>query len=112
MSSIEYIYLGNDNAIELILKEDGVAVDLSGVTRTTLSFDSTTIDSATVGFGAGLAFDVSEGSGKLVMRLGDLVDGLGAPLIPVGHYAAELVIYDSEHDDGIVWGKINIRVYS
>jgi hypothetical protein len=35
--SIETVYLGHDNSIELILKSDGVAVDLAAITDMTVS---------------------------------------------------------------------------
>lgn len=101
--TIETVYVGNDNSIDIILKEDGVAVDLSGTSRVTLELDSV-YDSAVVGWGDNEPFDVTEGSGKLIMRLG----GLG---IAAGNYPeAELVVYDPGNLNGIVWGKLKVIV--
>jgi len=100
--TIEYIHLTNDNAISLILKEDGSAVDLASTTRVTLELDSV-IDSDAAGFGAGLEFDVTTGSGILVIRLGQ-------ETIVAGNYQAELIIYDSAHPNGLVWCNVPIIV--
>lgn len=104
---MEYIHSGNDNIIELILKEDGVAVDLSAITRITLTCGATTLDSATTsptGLGSGNVFDTSEGSGKLILRLGD--SGLSDGRYP----QSKLILYDTSNTDGIVWGTIRLTV--
>ena len=90
----ETIYLGKNNAIDLILQADGVAVNLSSVTRMILrdvgclwEVDSTT--------SAG-AFDWSAGGGALSPRLGD-------ETIPPGTYNCWLIVFDPTNTDGIVW---------
>jgi len=114
----EFIYLTNDNTIDLALRSDGVVQDISLATRITLTFDTTVIDSDVVGLGEGEPFDntqtvsaeeaalhpeVSEGDSKLVLDLGQQE-------IPAGNYYAELVIYDATNTHGINWGKIPIKV--
>jgi len=100
----EIIHLGNDNAIIRNLTLNGSAADLSTVTRMTVKFGSTVIDSDTTGSGTGEEFDWSQGSGVLVLDFGGLS-------IPVGIYDAELVVYDSVNTDGIVWDvfKTDVR---
>jgi len=90
----ETVWNGHDNRVELELREDGVAKDLSGVTRVTLTVAGQMLDSDQ---DADL-FDWGGGGGRLVMDLG------GAGLAPGNRLAAKLVVYDAEHDDGIVWG--------
>ena len=90
----ETVYLGHDNAIDLKLKADGVAVDLSSVTRMILRDVGCLweVDSAT---SAG-AFDWSAGGGALSPRLGD-------ETIPPGTYNCWLIVFDPTNTDGIVW---------
>lgn len=96
----ETVHLGHDNAIDLLLTIDGVAVDISGTERVTIAFGDTTIDSDTSPY----AFDWSDGeSGKLYLKLGD-------ESIPIGSYNALIVIYDSISTDGVVWDDFKCRV--
>ena len=96
----EIVYNGHDNTIDLLLKADGVAEDLSSVTRMTLEVAGSTIDSDV----SGAAFDWATGvTGKLILALGD--EGLTA-----GSYRATLTVYDSTNTDGIVWGTFKVIV--
>jgi len=95
----EIVYLNRDNTIDMILKADGSAVDLSSVTKMELIIDETTISSLT----SPDAFDWSEGSGKLILALGD-------EDIDAGSYDAQLIVYDVDNPDGIMWSYINIVV--
>lgn len=88
----ELVYLSRDNINELTIAEDGEAVDFSGATRMVLSFD-----------GSGVVVDSLlsneyinwSADGKVTLKLGDL------PIAP-SKYAATLVVYDVDHDDGQV----------
>ena len=96
----EIVYLGHDNTVDLLLKADGEAVDLSSVTRMTLDVDGTTIDSDV----SGDAFDWDTGTtGKVVLALGD-------EELSNGRYTARLVVYDPSNEDGIVWGDFKLVV--
>ena len=97
----EIIYDGHDNTIDLLLKADEVATDLSSVTRMTLDVDTfILVDSAI----SGECFDWSTGvTGKVILALG----GEG---IDEGLYRAKLTVYDSINTDGIVWGEFNLTV--
>ena len=95
----EHVYLGHDNTIDLLLKADGAAVDLSAVTRMTLEVDSTVIDSAV----STTAFDWDTDSTKLVLAL-------GGESITAGTYKATLTVYDPDNADGLVWGQFNLVV--
>lgn len=90
----ETIYLDKNNAIDLILLADGVAVDLSSVTRMILRDVGCEweVDSAT----SAVAFDWSAGGGVLSLRLGD-------ETIPPGAYNCWLIVIDPTNTDGIVW---------
>jgi hypothetical protein len=88
----ETAYIGYDNTIDIKLLEDGETVDLSSVTRMTLTVAGATIDSLEDPD----VFDWSAGDGVLVLALGDQE-------LTAGTYRARLVVYDEKHDDGIVW---------
>lgn len=100
----EVIYLGRDNTIDLILKEDDVAVDLSSVSRMVLITPSFTVDSDTVGFGSGKAFDCTEGSGKVILKLGSATGVIAGTLRGI------LYVYDPANTNGIRWGEIKLII--
>jgi hypothetical protein len=104
MKTIEYVYRGRDNSIDLVLKsglpgQNPAPVNLSSVRRMTLEFGTTVIDSTT----SRDAFDWSGGDGSLVLSLGD-------QNIPAGKYQALLTVYDDENMHGIVWGRLHVVV--
>ena len=90
----ETLYLGYDNGIDLTLKADDVAVDLSSVTRMILRDVACTweVDSTT----SPGAFDWSAGGGVISLILGD------EPITP-GAYSCWLIVYDPTNTDGVVW---------
>ena len=102
MPTVEYVYIGYDNTVDLLLKADGEAQDLSSVTRMRLVdaggvFD---IDSDT----DLSAFDWDTGTtGKVILSL-------GAQTIAASRYACKLIVYDPTNDDGIVWGRLVLEV--
>lgn len=100
----EIIYLGNDNAIDLQLKADGVAQDLSSVTKIVAKIEDVEITNI-VGdawpikwLGLGL-------TGKIQLQL-------GSQALTVSSSSQELwlILYDAVNTDGIVWGSIKVRV--
>lgn len=102
----EKVIVGRNDPIRLTLKEGGVVATLASVTRVTLVVGATTVDSDVAGFGAGQAFDVTEGSGVLVMRLGTLSPALTAGLYP----DCRLTLYDATNTSGVPWGALLLRV--
>lgn len=104
---IESVYKGRDNTNDFILKADGVAVDLSGVTKMDLVFPAVTISSSN---NPGV-FDWSDGSGKLILSLGGSLKnpvGGNADLQTGKRFEPSLIVYDADNLSGINWGKINI----
>ena len=84
------IWNGHDNIVSVLIREDGVAKDLSGVTRMVLTVGSTVVDTAT----APLAI-TWDANGKVNLKLGS--QGLA-----VGTHACELVAYDPAGVNGVV----------
>ena len=93
----ETLYLGHDNGIDLTLKADDVAVDLSSVTRMILRDSGCVweVDSTA----SPTAFDWSAGGGRISMALGD-------EPIPAGAYSCRLIVYDPTNTDGVVWDDL------
>jgi hypothetical protein len=99
----EFVYLGHDNSIDLILKANGVAVSLTSVTRMTLTLGAKLIDSDN-----GDADPIRWN--KAGYATGEFRLFLGAEVIKVGAYQAALIVYDAMNPNGIFWGKIPITV--
>jgi len=99
----EIVYLGHDNTIDLLLKQDGTAQDLSGVTKITATFGDTLIESTDAANGpitwAQSGYDTGE------IRL-----ALGAQSIDEGRYMVPIVVYDSGNPNGIVWDYVSVEV--
>lgn len=93
----ETVYLGRDNGIDLQLKADGAAVDLSSVTRMILRDSGCVweVDSSTTP----AAFDWSAGDGAVSLILGD-------EPIPAGAYSCRLIVFDPTNVDGVVWDDL------
>jgi len=99
----EYVYLGRNNTVILQLKTGGLAQDLSAVTRMTLDFDGTIVDSDV----SGGAFDWSLGDGKVELALKD--ESI-TPGTYGGDDSVDLIVYDPSNTAGIVWGKVPMIV--
>ena len=101
MNNAYTVRLLTDDSIELELKENGLAYDISGMTRVTINIDGTTYDSATLGgVGAGEEFDVSQGAtGKLILRLGNLTSPPSAGF----HPDCLITLFDASNPNGIPW---------
>ena len=101
--AVEHIYLSHGNTIDLILKADEVAQDLSSVTKITATFDDTTIESTKNETGS-IKWAVSG------YDIGEIRLDMGAQSIDAGSYEVPIVVYDPSNTDGIVWGTVNITV--
>ena len=103
MNKKEYVYLGHDNYIDLILMANGSAQNLSGITKMTLTFDTTKISSA------------NQASDPILWnqagyQTGEIRIFLGKQSLTPGSYEAPLIVYDASDPDGIVWDIIPIIV--
>ncbi len=99
----EFVYLGHDNSIDVILKSNDVAVDLSSVTRITLTLGAKLIDS-----------DNGDTDPirwiKPAYITGEVRLFLGAQAIRPGNYQAPLIVYDPTNPNGIYWANIPLSV--
>jgi len=99
----EITWLGHDNTIDLILKANGVAQDLSDVTKITATFDDATIESTDHAGGAILWNNDGYDTGEIRLDLG------GQSIDP-GGYDVPIVVYDPSNTNGVVWGKVHVAV--
>ncbi len=98
----ELVFLGRSNTNDFILKEDGVAVDLGGLTKIDLLFDDTTLVTNTTAAEYPIKWDENETGeqGKIMCQLGD-------KNIATGARTAKLITYDASNPDGVVWSGQN-----
>jgi len=93
---LEYVYNSRNNTIDLLLKADGAAVDLSSVTRMVVEdvAGDWSVDESTTPAAFARSLTVT---GKVVISL-------GAQSLTAGKYACRLIVYDPANTSGIVWG--------
>ena len=99
----EIVFLAHDNTIDLLLKADGTAQDLSAVTKITATFGSTTITSTDKAAGA-IKWDQSG------YDTGEIRLDLGGESITAGSYYTAIVVYDATNTNGVVWGYVTVEV--
>jgi hypothetical protein len=104
MSAPEYIFNGHDNSNEIILKSDGLAIDLSNVTAMTITFGDLTISSMN-GDEDPIRWD------KAGYAQGEVRFFLGHSGISEGSHHAPLVVYSEAFPEGYVWGNIVFNVF-
>jgi len=108
--TVEYIRTGRDNTIDLLLKDDDVAVPLSAVNKIIISFDEAT------GLRAIESTDAAAGDIKWAQSgydTGEIRLFLGTLTTPIsdGRYEASIDIYDPiSMDDGVFMGTVEIHV--
>jgi hypothetical protein len=100
----EYVFLGHDNSIDLILmaqpgdSDTYSAIDLSGVSKVTLTFEGVTIE------------DTNKDALPILWNqtgysLGEIHFQLGGQALPEGEGLAWIVIYDSIYTNGLAIEK-------
>lgn len=100
------VYSGRDNTIDLLLKEDGVAINATAISRVVLEgVGDSVLDSDELGLGDGGVFDTSLGGGKLRLRLGEL------NLLPSRYRDVGLIVYSIDNPHGIRWDTLSIEVF-
>jgi hypothetical protein len=98
----ETVYNGYDNAIDVICKVSGSAVDVSGATKILLLDETDSVD-----------LDSSVDSGVFTFTgltyTGQIQMVLGGESIPDGTYIARLIVVDSTYTNGRVFGEIELE---
>ena len=104
MADLEYVYLGRDNTIDLLLKADGTATDLASVTKITASFNNVLISSTDNEAGL-ITWDVDG------YDTGEIRIAVGGETIPGGKYnKVPIIVYDATNTTGVHWGYIPVEV--
>lgn len=104
MAITEVVYLGRDNSIDLLLKADGVAQNLSSISSMKLIFiDGSTITSTNLDDDPirWIKSGYAEGEVRLF---------LGGETLTAGKYNTELVLYDVDNVNGVSWGDLKIII--
>ncbi len=109
------VYNNRNNTHDRVLVADRPgsarqAIGADQFTRYLLVMGGTTLDSNTVGLGAGLPFDNSldiTWNGQTIKYLRLRLGGQG--LAP-GKYRARLVVFDASNPNGLVWDVLAIKV--
>ena len=99
----EIVYLGHNNTIDLLLKADGVAQDLSNVTKITATLSTKTITSTDKANGI-ITWDQAE------YDTGEIRLDFGNEDIVVSTYQMYIIVYDAANTDGVVWGTVKTQV--
>ena len=103
--TVDTIYLGHDNTVDLILKVDNAAFGLTDVLSITATFGDTTITSEDKAAGTIRWSQVGYDTGEIRLFMGD--QDITASKKP---YHVPIVTYDAVNTTGIVWGKHRILV--
>jgi len=101
---METFYIGKDNASKLLLSNDGVAQDISSLTKVEVRYDGTTYSSEDYAD----AFDWTTygEDGYLILKMG-LISAITESGMDI---AAEIIAYDSDNINGIVWGTFEVEM--
>lgn len=106
MGSTEIVWSSHDNSIDLILKADGTAVNLSATTQITASFGKKLIPSESTAGSSGPIKWKQAGyeTGEVRLCLGTVVINPGLYDVPIVTYA------QNGSSNGLVWGTVRIKV--
>lgn len=103
----EILYLERDNTIDLILKADGVAQDLSGITSIKAVIGTVTITSTDKATGEikwdQPGYDTGEIRLDCGANSGLITQGAGVWDVPI-------IVFDAGNPNGISWGDVRIEV--
>lgn len=103
-------YAGRDNAEDFVLLADDAAVDAANINRIVIELLAGDVDSdaTPAAFDWPVAMNYTDSSHVAHAAQGVRFN-LGAVLAG-GTYSGRLVIYDSDHPNGLVWAALNIKV--
>lgn len=100
---MEIAYIGLSNTNNFILKQNSTAVDLTTVTKMTLTVGSNAIESTNST--ASITWNqAGYETGEVRLHLGNQAT------ISTGVYECPLIVYDSTWVNGLFWGNIPLQV--
>lgn len=105
MATEEIIYLTYDNELNRILTKDGVAQDLSGITKIEAIFGE-----------GGTVIESNNGPSDPIRwaqggyATGEIRCNFNGQSITAGIYTVYIVVYDAVFDDGLVWDSFSAEV--
>ena len=98
------IFQGRDSNLRYQLLNDGVAQDLTNLSKIELVFSTTFKLTGTVGTTEPLDFST---------RKNELILNLANQSLTNGSYpSGKVIIYDSENNNGLIWGTISLVIKS
>jgi len=106
MADKEYLYLDHGNTIDLVLKADGEAQNLSAVTGIRVMFDQTSVYSNAASEGAIKWQSTSD----VAWELGEIRIDCSSHDIAARRYDVPIIVYDPSNPDGVVWDNVRIEV--
>lgn len=100
----ETVYINRDNIVDLILYSDGIAQDLSSVTKIAVKIDDVEIENE-VSTAWPIKWSGIGVDGKIRLKLGDqFTENHRGRLY--------IILYDADNLDGIVWGYVDAVITS
>lgn len=101
----EFVYLGHDNSIDVILKANSTIVSTSTITTIKMQVGKTVINSTNASSHFIKWNKAGYDAGEVRITLGTSTD------LKPGKYDCMLVVYGSTYSNGLVWGEsIPIRI--
>jgi hypothetical protein len=100
----EVIFLGHDNWISRILRENGTAQDLAAVSTITMTFGDVLVSSSNQGSDEIRWNQTGYDTGEIRINLGNRMD------LPAGDHRVPIVVYDATYPDGLVWDIVDVVV--
>jgi hypothetical protein len=102
----EIVFKGHDNSIDLLLKANATAVDLSTVLRMTLTVGTVLITSTNNATHPMRWNQAGYATGEARLFLGDVT------AVSTGTYDAPLISYGADYLNGLVWGEVPLIIRS
>jgi hypothetical protein len=102
----EKTYRGYDNINDLLLKADGVAQDISSITKAAFIYNGKEFNSTN--FATAFDWSTDGSDGVIHLKIGKIGSS-----IDVGRdKEAELILYDANYPNGHVWGTFDLQVFA
>jgi len=101
----ETVFLGRNNAIKLQLAVDNVVIDHSSIIRAQVEIRNPSI--GTTILDSNISPDLFDLTGTDELTL-----LFGQSMLAIGRYSATLVVFDTGHINGLIFGNLALNVVS